>query len=132
MLGESANCFPVLTRSEVFLNRMTNYAQLATILWLMWNQINLFSYMLFLSQIDTQNPYSHSDFNESMCTISSNPSCVFGIKDLSSSKSLTKFRWIDNNIQIMERKFLKFYQIQSLRVLLVRINTDLPFIGISS
>ena len=67
-----------------------------------------------------------------MCTISSNPSCVYGIKDLSSSKSLTKFRWIDNNIQIMERKFLKFYQIQSLRVLLVRINTDLPLIGISS
>ena len=25
MLVESANCFPVLTRSEVFLNRMTNY-----------------------------------------------------------------------------------------------------------
>ena len=25
---ESANCFPVLTRSEVFFNRMTNYVQL--------------------------------------------------------------------------------------------------------
>ena len=41
---------------------------------------------------------------------------VFVVKDLSSSKSLTKFRWIDNNIQIMERKFLKFYQIQSLSI----------------
>ena len=41
---------------------------------------------------------------------------------------MTELRWIDNNIQIMEGKFLKskakFYQIQSRGVLLVRINTD--------
>ena len=45
MLGESANCFPVLTRSEVFLNRIKNdklYVQLV-------NQCGL---NLFKSRLD--------------------------------------------------------------------------------
>lgn len=41
-----------------------------------------------------------------MCTPESK-STKFTLKDLSSSKTMTELRWIDNNIQIMVGKFPK-------------------------
>ena len=40
-----------------------------------------------------------------MCTTESKSK--FMVKDLSSSKTMTELRWIDNNIQIMVGKFPK-------------------------
>ena len=43
-----------------------------------------------------------------MCTTESKSNQVYiMLKDLSSSKTMTELRWIDNNIQIMVGKFPK-------------------------